>query len=76
MARHDLLAATLEKFNEPRRDAANRALALLAEAQRAVDEIDVMHSALRNLGGHHVDLQARKTLEYLAVRLRKIGRAE
>jgi hypothetical protein len=73
MTHDDLLAMTLQKFAEPRRAAAARALDLIAELERTVGSIDAMHAELRRLGGHHVALRPEKTLELLAVRLRPIA---
>jgi hypothetical protein len=68
------LANTRKAFRGPRRDAAQRALAALAEAEAACAELDVMSAELRRLGGVHADLKAAKFFAYLIGPLERLAR--
>jgi hypothetical protein len=68
------LENTRTAFREPRRDAARRALAALAEAEGAINELDVMSGEMRRLGGHHPALQAGKIFAYLVRPLERLAR--
>lgn len=73
--RQDRLAIAIAKYDGPRRDAAARALNLIAELESTCGELDASSTALRQAGGHHVDLRAHQSLFVLKARLRAIGGA-